>query len=403
MVDEAKIRAQVESRRNRVDVVVDEYTPGGKLRAAPIYSAQLTNQYLAKTATVKGKSVYEVELKTKEKLATWNEQEIRKRIAEAKADAKEQAQAEAERLDQEAKDILTEMQGLLAATLSIDDKIDWDAERDTREHAPFQFGAPPSAPELPEPALPKKPWWTWLVPGSKARWETKCAETVAAHSEALEQANAQWRQALQQHERARQQAEDAHGASVAEFVAKQEAFNAALVTFRRRFEEGDVETIAEYCLRVFERSQYPDSLIIRHEANFDPETNYVVVDVAFPPLSGTPSHAGYKFVAKGNRVAPVDLKKKEVEKLRTSIFDQVVLRTMHEVFESCYTPHVVGAIVNGWVTDINPATGLEERTHVRCISSDRSTFESLNLDRVEPAACVAKLSGNVNTLNASAQ
>ncbi|MEM1026412.1 MAG: hypothetical protein AAF627_22070 [Myxococcota bacterium] len=99
----------------------------------------------------------------------------------------------------------------------------------------------------------------------------------------------------------------------------------------------------------------------------------------------------------------MELKAKERERLHAEVLDQVVVRTMHEVFESCYTSGVQRVIVNGWVTSLNKATGQDERSQVRCLASDRGAFESINLSRVEPAACVKMLSENVGGMSGAAR
>ena len=71
-----------------------------------------------------------------------------------------------------------------------------------------------------------------------------------------------------------------------EFSAAQQRKNSAISEFKRRFESGETDAIDEYCEMVFERSSYPKSR---------------------------------------QYCAPI-----------------------HEVFESCYTEPVQGAVVNGW-------------------------------------------------------
>ena len=45
-VDESEIRELVESRKLVIEATANWYTPGGKLRSAPVYEAEVENEYL---------------------------------------------------------------------------------------------------------------------------------------------------------------------------------------------------------------------------------------------------------------------------------------------------------------------------------------------------------------------
>ena len=269
--------------------------------------------------------------------------------------------------------------------------------------APFCCLSPPPQPRPAELVLPPMPGLTWLLRGRKRRWEAACEEAQRAHAQEEENKQARWRESVATHNESKTLAERKHEEKRKKFIAEQEKFNLALNEFRQRFEAGHVEAIKEYCSRVLERSQYPEPLTIGHEVEFDAESKYVVVNLELPSQDRVPSVGGYKFVSKGNRSDPIPLKTKEAVALHNSILDQIIVRTMHEVFEGCYIDSVAGAIVNGWVTSLNKATGQDERKQVRCIASDRATFEAFDLSRVEPAACVAKLSENVGQMSGAAR
>jgi len=394
MTDEQTIRRTVESRVEQVVIQAQWLTPAGNQRSAPIYETTLYNAYLAKQRTLKAKSHNELAFKSQECLSKWREQEIQRRIGAAKKDAKEQGKAEAARLDKEAADALKDMASILEATLSVDDRIDWDAERNTRLPPEFTFEPPPAQPEPGSCVLPDKPRLSWLFWWLQGRWEAECAQATEEHVRHEAEKQADWQERARAHVAAAARARDDHAAIVANFRAEQETFNRAVDRFRQRFESGEPAAIEEYCAAVFDSSDYPEVIQVSHSVEFDVEASYVVVNVELPSLDEIPAASGYKFVARGNKTAPIRLKKKELANLHSSILDQVVVRTMHEVFEACYTAHVKGAIVVGWTTRVDKATGQDQRKQVRCIASERGTFESYDLSRIEAAACVAKLSEN---------
>ncbi len=423
--DESEIRERVESKDLFIEATVNWHTPSGKRRTAPIYEAEIANGYLNTHRTVKAKSTDELEARVRQVAEIWAEQETRKRIVDGKRDAKEHAQAEAQRLDQEAKEALADAEGLLAATLAIDDRIDWEAERDTRAFKRFSFPKPPQQPAPTEPpqrpaptelVLPPEPGLAWLLRSRLRKWQAACEEKESLHQQAEakvqkgwqeavrlhQQAEAKvqqdWQEAVRQHEQAREEARKQHESDKAQFRAEQERSNKALVEFRRALEAGEVSAIVEYCSRVIERSQYPDWVVMSNTVGFDEESRFVVVELELPPPDTTPTTAGYRFVSRGNSVEPIPLKKKDAGALYESILDQLVLRTIHEVIEGCYIDTVKGVLLNGWVTIVNKATGNDSRKRLRSVVADRATFEALDLTRIDPASCIRHLSEGVGQI-----
>ena len=242
-MDESEVRELVESRTREAleHLGVEESweTPAGKQRSVPIYEVEVQNEYLNKQRTVKAYDEDEAEGKARQVLETWAKQEIRKRIVDGKRDTKERAQAEAQRLDQEAKEALADAEGLLATTLAVDDRIEWEAEHDTRRFKRFSFSQPPQQPAPTEPVLPPKPGLAWLLRGRVRQWEATCEKKLRLHQEAEEKAQQDWQEAVRQHEQAREEARQQHESDKAKFFADQEASNKALAEFRRTFEAGE--------------------------------------------------------------------------------------------------------------------------------------------------------------------
>ncbi len=366
-----------------------------------MYEVDITNEYLNKHKSIKDRCAHTLEERANACLTTWANQEVKKRVIEAKKDAKEQARERAEELDAEATKTLAELRGVLEATLSIDDRIDWQAERDTRGFDAFSFPSPPSQQRVKELALTPKPGLAWLFRTRFERWQNECAKATAEHDRSIVQAHQEWEVSVQAHNASMDKAQREHAAAEHHFLQEQSRVNAALDEFRKNFEAGVPSSIIEYCERVFELSQYPDELSLDYSVKYDEESKHLEVELDIPPLADVPTVSGYKFISSGNRVEPVSLKKKEAKELYESVLDQIILRTIHEVFEGCYIPHVEGVLVNGRVTSINPATGLAERLLVRSVVSDRATFEAFDLSNIDPAACIVGLAQDVGQISRS--
>ena len=171
-------------------------------------------------------------------------EQARKAEERAKAQAERASEAERKRLEREAKaahvaamqaevearnaglaEIYDQIDGLLAATLDVDDYVDLDALRRTVEHPPFDrvdletpIPAPTPIPEPAEPVFaPPEP------PKSLFGKKKKLAEANAAAEAAHAEAHAAWQAEMASLPSRRQAALDEHAAAEGERVAALES------------------------------------------------------------------------------------------------------------------------------------------------------------------------------------
>jgi len=128
------------------------------------------------------------------------------------------------------------------------------------------------------------------------------------------------------------------------------------------------------------------------DVRLDAASSTAVVSVYLPAQARLSDVCGYKYTKSGG-VTPVKLKKKEHDELYDGAIKQAILRTIHEVFESVYTPHVKVTVANGWVRDVDPANGKDRETCIISVSAQRAAFEQINLRRIDPTECIKSLKG----------
>jgi restriction system protein len=363
-VDPEKIRRDVFGRVNEVSYREDWETPSGRPRSAPMYLATIGNSYLQVSKVIKASDVGTIQEKANAQLMRWAEQEVRQRIAEATDSASDAAAGQVEAVRR-----------ILQDTLAINDRLDWDGMIDRAPFPPFQFT------DLQAPWLPPRPKLAWLRRAARQQWEARCA---AIHED-NERDWATRRAAAEAEHRRRQ----------FEFEEAQRRRNDSVLSFRQNFEAGQSDAIEEYVRAVFERSSYPDGFFVEHRVFFEPASHTIVVDVALPNQTQVPDVLEYKVAARTEKTSAVRLKKKDHDELYDSAVKQLVLRTIHEVFEAVYTPQVQAVVVNGWVTAVNRASGNEETSCIISVSAQREAFTRINLARVDPAECIKNLKGLV--------
>lgn len=396
IVNENSIRSAVYDRAQNTKVHVHEdwYTPTGNMRSSPMYETTLTNEYLQQHKSIKAKDIEELRLKASKQLEKWAEQEIRARILDETKDIKAKTKQECIEKTELAKETIDSLGKILLSTLQVDDRVDWDDLIDRTIYPPFLFDSEPQmSADPPPPVYPDKPFLAKIFPPARRKWEDHCQIMHQNYLQAVENNRQSHLIAMEDWKNRKDNAYKTYLTKETKYKANQEERNNRVYDFKKRFEQGENEAISEYLMQVFERSIYPDCLLLEYEVVYEESSKTAVVDVSLPDQDSIPSTIEYKFVAKDCTLKEVQMKKKDHDELYDTIVKQVVLRTIHEVFESVYTEYVEAVVVNGWVTYIDKSTGHDVTSCIISVSADRDEFESINLERVDPGECIKKLKG----------
>ncbi|WP_380044338.1 hypothetical protein [Kribbella deserti] len=355
----------------------------------------------------------------------------RAHLAAMRADEKAAAEAarEAKRLHVEAQESkvaamnanlelsLSEIDNILEATLKVDDYVELERLRKVAEHPPFesqhQRPIPPPAPiEAPPPPVfqePVAPKGLSALVGKK-----KHAESVAAARLAFSHQYHQWQTysasiPMRQLEQltAHKSAEDERIRRLAADRARYDqecgrrqrevdAANAELDTLIRNYEASTPEAVSEYIGIVFGNSVYPEDFSWSVDYEFDPDVQELRVSLEFPPPGGIPTARQYKYVKATDEITEAVQSQKEQRDRYKSVIENMVLRTLHEVWESDRSGKVESISLAGGVQHIDPATGQDVFTPLIAVAVDRRKFSSIDLTRVTPAETLKYLKAVVS-------
>lgn len=348
------------------------------------FQLQVSNPYLGKVAIVKGMTKAEVQYKAQQQLATWSEQERKKREQYRLLDLKSQA----ERDSQDAQGRLGALHELLRRGLKIGRKFDWNRFKKRDPYPPFEFSEQPPTYEQVARMLrvpTRKPPFEVIFSGMKQKREEKEAEAHSKFSSLLAQYETRKADSFKLYE---------HQKSIHE--RGQSIYNASIDEKKKRFEEGDTEVVTWFLKNLLEHHlKFPEGYGRDSEAAFDATSGTAVVTMQLPNPVEVPKVSGYKFVASRKVIEPVEMKPKEFDALYDLIIHQMALLTIHRVFQEAYTPALRSVVFNGWVTGIDRSTGKDFTSCILSVRAERESFQTIQLERVEPKECIRSLKGLV--------
>lgn len=329
-----------------------------------LFEKTIHNKYLGKIKTIKAHTQWELEIKVKEQLKKWNEQEKRAREKEKIEDLKKQAEYNTLK----AQEKINEFKNLLKYTLKVDDKLDWETQKRKDKY-------PKKKPVLEEIykefKIPKKSLLEFILKNKKLKRE-----------KLEEKAKQEYNKRLQEYEEKKRA-----------FIKEQEEYNKSIDEWKNDFENGKTDAIEKYARVVLENSSYPEEIEKEYEIQYKPDIKTLIISYKLLNPQSIPKIVEYKYIASRKEIVPKEMKKKEFETYYESYVYQVALRTIHEIFEAFYIPHVETVIFNGWVDYIDEATGQNCSSCIISLQTSKEEFEKINLELVDYKKCVQNLKG----------
>lgn len=383
-----------------------------RLSAQRQRAAQRQHDQAIRQATAAQRAAERAQLAA-ERASEQDRKRLEREAAQAYAAARV-AEAEDKTADLHAR--LAELDGLLAATLAVDDFVDLESLRIVAQHPPFhrpelQYPVPPPAP-IPDPPHPVKrePEAAKGLFGRKQKQEQAAAaaeEQYAADywawktiSDALP---AQRAAAQSQHEDAERKRQAELAAAVERYkqesaerereVAEQ---NEALDQLIAGLAYGTVDAVQEYISVVLANSVYPEWLAVSHSADFEPSDAELKMRVIVPGPEIVPTAKHYKYVKASDEIAPVAATQKETKDRYASLVNNIALRSIHEVFEADRRSLIQSISLELGTETTSPATGQPIYVPFVAVAASREEFEKLDLSAVVPLATLEHLGAAVS-------
>lgn len=349
---------------------------------------------------------------------------------EAERQAHLDAQEDAELKTIEAADAVAELQGILAATLAVDDRIEFDSLR-VHDSAPTLARPSLSLPRYtPDASIvdPAKPIELTVLLATKVRplgfferlfrltkrHEREMADVTQQHAASVERHQRELALAAKRRTEHRQQydaecerlksehstrvaeAEQQHQSALAAFEAKRQQRDAEVTELESSYRRGDVDSIVLYNEMVLSRSDYPAGFPQQFRLAYQPENRQLVIDFELPTPSVVPTVAEYRYVKARRATEEKPRKPAEIKSIYREIVAQTALRTLHEVFEADQGNHLDTVVFSGFINKIDETTGTDTRPYLVSVRTTKEAFLAINLARVEPQACLKNLGAQVS-------
>lgn len=180
------------------------------------------------------------------------------------------------------------------------------------------------------------------------------------------------------------------------FEQKKNQRNQEIIEFENAYKNADPTAVSSYCTMVLERSEYPDDFPQEFRVAYLPEPKEVVIEYELPHKSIVPTTLEYKYVKTKDVIDEKPRKVAEIKEIYQDIVSAICLRTIHELVKADQNNNLDVIVFNGFVNDIDPATGKDIRPCLISIRTTKDKFQEINLGKVDKKACLRNLGAQVS-------
>jgi restriction system protein len=226
----------------------------------------------------------------------------------------------------------------------------------------------------------------------KGRYEQGVAAAREQHAEAV--ADHQRRESVRREQLA--EARKQHEAAVRAAHHRAQDQHRQVDEFARAFEAGEPEAVVSYFELVLQASAYPSGFDQSFKLAYVPESRQLVVEYELPALAVVPAVKQYKYVKSSDAITETARPASQIKALYAAVVAQTSLRTVHELFEADRGRHIDVIVFNGVRHTTDPGSGKRIRPCLVTLRTTRDNFAELDLEHVEPLACLRHLSAGVS-------
>jgi hypothetical protein len=163
-----------------------------------------------------------------------------------------------------------------------------------------------------------------------------------------------------------------------------------------RYRAGDPAGIAAYVESVLTALPLPRCITPKAKVAYSPDARESVVEYELPTADIVPKAKAYRFVKSREVVVGKARPALQVKALYASAIAQIAILSLAAIWEFDGERHIDAVVFNGVVDTLDVHSGQPIRPCLITVRVSRETFAEIDLEHVDPSACLERLSATVS-------
>jgi restriction system protein len=159
---------------------------------------------------------------------------------------------------------------------------------------------------------------------------------------------------------------------------------------------GDAVGIAAHVESVLTTMPLPQWITPTARAVYSPGARQLAVEFELPTVEVIPRVKSYRYVKSRESVVATARPASDIEALYASVIAQLTLLAVASIVKCDGERHVDAVVLNGVVDAVDSRSGQPIRPCLIAVRVTRDAWAAINLDDVDPSACLQRLSATVS-------
>jgi restriction system protein len=162
------------------------------------------------------------------------------------------------------------------------------------------------------------------------------------------------------------------------------------------YRAGDLVGIAAYAESALTAMPLPRCITPKARVAYSPDARQLVVEYELPTVDVVPKAKSYRYVKSRATVVEAAWPAPQVKALYASVIAQLTLLAVAAIVKCDSERHIDAVVFNGVVGAMDPQGGQPIRPCLIAVRVTRDALADINLEDVDPSACLKRLSATVS-------
>jgi restriction system protein len=162
------------------------------------------------------------------------------------------------------------------------------------------------------------------------------------------------------------------------------------------YRAGDPAGIAAHAESALTAMPLPRCITPKARVAYSPDARQVVVEYELPTVEVVPKAKAYRYVKSRATVVEAARPAPQVKALYASVIAQLTLLAVAAIVKCDSERHIDAVVFNGVVAAMDPQSGQPIRPCLIAVRVTRDALADINLQDVDPSACLKRLSATVS-------
>ncbi|MGG7060659.1 restriction endonuclease, partial [Clostridium tertium] len=134
--------------------------------------------------------------------------------------------------------------------------------------------------------------------------------------------------------------------------------------------------------------KYPFDFKKNITTGYSKETKTLVIDYLLPKDNIVPNVQKYEYIQKGDKIKAKLRKEKDIRSIYNEVVFSIVIRTINEVFKFDKPNNIDNVVFNGYIEDIDLATGQDIKPYIISATIDKEKFKNIDITKINKLKCL---------------